>query len=146
MVTINKHHSRENFQRSVNGSVSGHWTPTSVSYAPSITNLSTAEAQTSISSFEDTELPSGSDFVPSIRKENLNLKEKLGEGEFGESYLRQPTTSPSEIYDLMRECWKCDVNARPTFKEIHLFLHGKNSGSENCHKNINNAVASMIQV
>ncbi|KAK0181073.1 hypothetical protein PV327_003390 [Microctonus hyperodae] len=43
-------------------------------------------------------------------------------------YLPKPKTSSKDIYDLMMECWRRDENARPTFREISLFLQRKNLG------------------
>lgn len=42
--------------------------------------------------------------------------------------LSQPSNCPKEIYDLMVECWNMDESLRPTFNEIHMFLHHKNMG------------------
>lgn len=43
-------------------------------------------------------------------------------------YLPKPKTSSKDIDDLMLECWRRDENARPTFREISLFLQRKNLG------------------
>ncbi|XP_065345024.1 discoidin domain-containing receptor tyrosine kinase B isoform X3 [Cloeon dipterum] len=43
-------------------------------------------------------------------------------------YLEQPKNCPKEIFDLMSECWQTSANARPNFREIHLFLQRKNLG------------------
>ena len=40
----------------------------------------------------------------------------------------RPALCPPEIYDLIRECWNRDEAARPSFREIHMFLHRKNMG------------------
>lgn len=45
-----------------------------------------------------------------------------------EQYLPQPSGTPREIYDLMRECWNRDEIQRPTFREINMFLQRKNMG------------------
>ncbi|ESO10598.1 hypothetical protein HELRODRAFT_71985, partial [Helobdella robusta] len=44
----------------------------------------------------------------------------------------KPKSCPREMYDLMRECWNADVALRPSFKEIHMFLMGKNQGRLEC--------------
>ncbi|CAD5119476.1 DgyrCDS8084 [Dimorphilus gyrociliatus] len=49
-------------------------------------------------------------------------------GDGQEQYLPQPSLCPREIYDLMRECWNKDEVNRPSFSEIHMFLHRKNMG------------------
>ncbi|XP_066592179.1 discoidin domain-containing receptor 2-like isoform X2 [Prorops nasuta] len=43
-------------------------------------------------------------------------------------YLPRPSTSSKDIYDLMLECWQREETARPTFREISLFLQRKNLG------------------
>ena len=45
-----------------------------------------------------------------------------------EVYLSHPPNCPKEIYDLMCECWNRSESARPTFREIHMFLQRKNMG------------------
>lgn len=45
-----------------------------------------------------------------------------------EVYLPHPPNCPKEIYDLMCECWNRSESARPTFREIHMFLQRKNMG------------------
>ena len=45
-----------------------------------------------------------------------------------EQCLPQPSGTPREIYDLMRECWNRDEIQRPTFREINMFLQRKNMG------------------
>ena len=40
----------------------------------------------------------------------------------------QPVGCPREIYDMMCTCWSRDDAARPTFREIHMFLANKNVG------------------
>ena len=42
--------------------------------------------------------------------------------------LPQPPHCPKEIYDLVLECWNTEVQARPSFREIHMFLQRKNMG------------------
>ena len=42
--------------------------------------------------------------------------------------LPRPGGCPKEIYDLMAECWNREESARPTFREIHMFLMRKNMG------------------
>ena len=42
--------------------------------------------------------------------------------------LERPPTCPKDLYELMCECWKRDAAARPSFREIHLFLQRKNLG------------------
>ena len=42
--------------------------------------------------------------------------------------LERPPLCPKELYELMLECWKRDDAARPSFREIHLFLQRKNLG------------------
>ena len=49
---------------------------------------------------------------------------------FAQILLSWPIICPKDIYDLMCECWKCNPNDRPTFKEIHMFLMRKNLGIE----------------
>ncbi|XP_046642045.1 discoidin domain-containing receptor 2-like [Daphnia pulicaria] len=50
------------------------------------------------------------------------------QGGLNEILLSWPILCPKDIYDLMCECWKCNPNDRPTFKEIHMFLMRKNLG------------------
>ncbi|XP_045034749.1 discoidin domain-containing receptor tyrosine kinase B isoform X1 [Daphnia magna] len=59
---------------------------------------------------------------------NLLLHYQQHETGFNEMLLASPILCPKEIYDLMCECWKCNSNDRPTFKEIHMFLMRKNLG------------------
>jgi serine/threonine protein kinase len=40
----------------------------------------------------------------------------------------RPAGCPRETYDLMRECWRCDPDRRPTFRETHMFLQRLNVG------------------
>ncbi|XP_049771026.1 discoidin domain-containing receptor 2-like [Schistocerca cancellata] len=42
-------------------------------------------------------------------------------------FLPKPTICPTELYDLMCDCWKRDETVRPRFKEIYLFLKYRNS-------------------
>ena len=42
--------------------------------------------------------------------------------------LERPPLCPKDLYELMLECWKRDDAARPSFREIHLFLQRKNLG------------------
>ena len=42
--------------------------------------------------------------------------------------LERPPLCPKDLYELMCECWKREASARPTFREIHLFLQRKNLG------------------
>jgi len=51
---------------------------------------------------------------------NKNSREPL--------YPLQPPCCPSELYDLIRECWNADEAMRPTFREILMFLKRKNAG------------------
>ncbi|XP_017777041.1 PREDICTED: discoidin domain-containing receptor 2-like [Nicrophorus vespilloides] len=44
-----------------------------------------------------------------------------------EILLEKPLICPPEIYDLMSQCWKRDETARPTFKQIQLFLKHNNN-------------------
>ena len=44
------------------------------------------------------------------------------------SRLEKPPMCPKDLYELMCECWKRDASARPSFREIHLFLQRKNLG------------------
>ncbi|XP_065161564.1 discoidin domain-containing receptor 2-like isoform X1 [Atheta coriaria] len=44
-----------------------------------------------------------------------------------EVLLEKPLICPPEIYDLLCQCWKRDEAARPTFKQIFLFLKHTNS-------------------
>ena len=49
--------------------------------------------------------------------------------------LPQPQECPSEVYQLMLECWNIDVNSRPRFKQIYSKLYPllqvKNTNSYN---------------
>ncbi|KPM11278.1 tyrosine-protein kinase-like protein 4 [Sarcoptes scabiei] len=62
--------------------------------------------------------------------------------------LPKPTTCPSEIYDLMLECWQLNEQIRPSFKDITQFLSVRNSFStanlNNC-SNTNNTVNTELQ-
>ncbi|XP_025835674.1 discoidin domain-containing receptor 2-like [Agrilus planipennis] len=40
--------------------------------------------------------------------------------------LNKPTICPSELYELMCQCWRRENTSRPTFKQIHLFLKHMN--------------------
>ncbi len=42
--------------------------------------------------------------------------------------LPRPRGCLREVADLMEECWRRDETARPSFREIHLFLQRKNLG------------------
>ena len=42
--------------------------------------------------------------------------------------LERPSNCPRDVYDLMMECWRREPQARPSFREIHLFLQRKNIG------------------
>ena len=41
--------------------------------------------------------------------------------------LPRPTTCPSEIYDLMLECWQLNEQIRPSFRDITQFLITRNN-------------------
>ncbi|XP_046910944.2 discoidin domain-containing receptor 2 isoform X3 [Dermatophagoides farinae] len=41
--------------------------------------------------------------------------------------LPRPTTCPSEIYDLMLECWQLNEQIRPSFRDITQFLIARNN-------------------
>ncbi|XP_076037185.1 discoidin domain-containing receptor 2-like [Oratosquilla oratoria] len=57
-----------------------------------------------------------------------NLSRCLHHGDGNMLHLQQPAGCPREIHDLLLECWKTDVNERPNFRDIHLFLQQKNQG------------------
>ena len=42
--------------------------------------------------------------------------------------LERPPLCPKDVYELMCECWRREEAARPSFREIHLFLQRKNLG------------------
>jgi c-src tyrosine kinase len=37
--------------------------------------------------------------------------------------MEAPEGCPTEIYDMMKQCWDLNPNKRPTFKELALKLH-----------------------
>ena len=45
-----------------------------------------------------------------------------------EQQPQQPLGCPREIYDMMCTCWSREDSARPSFREIHMFLANKNIG------------------
>ena len=50
------------------------------------------------------------------------------EAENGLGVLERPPLCPKDVYELMCECWRREDAARPSFREIHLFLQRKNLG------------------
>ena len=46
----------------------------------------------------------------------------------GLGVLERPPLCPKDVYELMCECWRREDAARPSFREIHLFLQRKNLG------------------
>ena len=61
------------------------------------------------------------------RKRATGLKGGGGWGDRvgGTLFLPKPPSCPGEVYDLMRACWSCEPNCRPTFDEIHQFMMAK---------------------
>jgi discoidin domain receptor family protein 2 len=55
-----------------------------------------------------------------------NLSELSENGEL--LHLSQPYNCPRDVFDLMTECWLKEVEDRPAWTEILLFLKRKNLG------------------
>lgn len=51
-----------------------------------------------------------------------------GEVEIGWMYPERPAGCPRETYDLISACWSRDVDRRPSFREVHMFLQRLNAG------------------
>ena len=57
----------------------------------------------------------------------------------------QPSGCPREIYDMMCTCWSRDDAARPTFREIHMFLANKNMGFDPTEEKYGYSTTTMEQ-